>query len=311
MELVGRRLLVTGGAGFIGSHLAERLLEDNEVVVVDDGSNGRREWVPAAAEFVAGDLGDRAVAAEAVTPDLDGVFHLAAGKAVDDPDPRGQFDSNVEATYTLLEAMREAGVGTLAFASSSTVYGEAPMPTPEAHPPEPISPYGAAKVAEEALCSVYAHSHGLDVSVFRFANVVGPRLQPGSVIVDFIEKLRADPSRLEILGDGRQEKSYLYIDDCVEAMCHVVEHAEGAFVPVNLGTRSTTSVTAIADVVSETLGVDPTYDYTGGDRGWVGDVPRMRLSIERLVGLGFEPARSSDEAVERAAAELAADRGAA
>ncbi|CAI50147.1 GalE family epimerase/dehydratase [Natronomonas pharaonis DSM 2160] len=308
MQLDGKRVCITGGGGFVGSHLAERLVDANDVVVVDRFSNGRREWVPDAADIVAGDLRDQTVRAAAITDDTDLVFHLAADKAVDSDDPDEQFRLNTDLTAGVLERMRSVGCDAIAFTSSSTVYGEAPRPTPEDYAPlEPISMYGAAKLAEESLLSVHAHSHGMDAWVFRFANIVGPRLQPGAVIPDFIEKLREDPTTLEILGDGRQRKSYMHIDDCVDAMCHIVETADGdGLNTYNLGTRTTTAVRRIADIVADELGADPTYEYTGGDRGWVGDVPRMRLAIEKLSALGWDPSQSSDEAVRQAASELSA-----
>jgi UDP-glucose 4-epimerase len=293
MDLTGRDVVVTGGAGFVGSHLAERLSPDNDVTVVDDCSNGRREWVPDDADFVAGDCTDPAVVAEA--------------KLVDTDQSRRQFEDNVAMTYNVLERMCDVGVRNLAYTSSSTVYGEAPRPTPEDYAPlEPISAYGAAKLAEEGLVSTYAHSHGLRAWVFRFANIVGPRLR-GAVVPDFIEKLRADPDTLEILGDGRQEKSYMHIEECLDAMLAVVAGADGAFNVYNLGTRTTTSVDRIADIVAEEMGLDLDREYTGGDRGWTGDVPRMRLSVEKLAGLGWEPSQSSDEAVRQATRELLAE----
>ncbi|MFB6308116.1 MAG: NAD-dependent epimerase/dehydratase family protein, partial [Haloarculaceae archaeon] len=149
----------------------------------------------------------------------------------------------------------------------------------------------------------YAHSHGIQSWVFRFANIVGPRLR-GAVVPDFIEKLREDPETLTILGDGRQEKSYMHIAECLDAMAHVVEHADDPFNVYNLGTETTTSVDRIADIVSEEMGVDPTYEHTGGDRGWTGDVPRMRLAIRKLSALGWEPSQESDEAIRQSAAEL-------
>ncbi|WP_459193991.1 NAD-dependent epimerase/dehydratase family protein [Halosimplex sp. J119] len=307
MDLSGKRLVVTGGAGFVGSHLCERLVADNEVVAVDDFSNGEREWLPDGVEVVEGDLTDPDIAAEAITEDVDGVFHFAANKnaAADDVD---QYRFNNRLTETVIERMDEVGVDNIAFTSSSTVYGEAPRPTPEDYAPlEPISIYGASKLGEESLLSVYAHSHDFTVWVYRFANIVGPRLQLGAVIPDFIDKLEDDPESLTILGDGRQEKSYMHVDECVGAMCHVVEHATDDFNVYNLGTRTTTSVTTIADIVSDEMGLDPDYEYTGGDRGWVGDVPRMRLSIEKLSALGWEPEQSSDDAVRRATRELLAD----
>jgi UDP-glucose 4-epimerase len=307
MDLSGKRVLVTGGAGLIGPPLAGELARDNDVVVADDLSKGRRERIPDDAAFVEADLTDPDDVAAAVTPDLDCVFHLAAHTDTNHDDPRELYEENTAMTYNLLERMAEVDVRNLAFTSSSTVYGEAPRPTPEDYAPlEPISVYGASKLADEALLSTYAHSHDFQTWCFRFANIVGPG-QRGTVIPDFVEKLRDDPETLTILGDGRQEKSYLHVTDCVDAMCHVVEHADGATNTYNLGTRTTTSVNAIADVVSDELGLDPTYEYTGGDRGWTGDVPKMRLSIEKLSALGWEPPASSDEAVRRAARELAAE----
>lgn len=310
MELDGSRLLVTGGAGFVGSTLAGRLVQDNEVVVADDLSNGDREAVPADAEFVKADLTDPSAVADVVTADVDGVFHLAAAsKLVDTDRPRDQFRENTTITYNLLARMAEVGVTDIVFTSSSTVYGEAPRPTPEDYAPlEPISVYGATKLAEEGLLSTYVHSHGFSAWNVRFANIVGPGLR-GAVIPDFIEKLTVDASSLEILGDGQQMKSYMHVDGCVDAICHVVEHADGPMATYNLGTRTTTSVERIADIVSEQLGVAPTYEFTGGDRGWTGDVPRMRLSIEKLSALGWEPLRSSDEAVRRATRDLVEEMG--
>ena len=305
MELSGKEICITGGGGFVGSHLADRLAADNDVVVVDRFGNGRREWVPDDAEIVAGDLRDPHVVAEAIDTETDAVFHFAADKAINTDDPDEQFRLNTEMTANVAERMDEVGCRNVGFTSSSTVYGEAPRPTPEDYAPlEPISTYGAAKLAEESLLSVYAHSHEFTVWTFRFANIVGPRLQLGAVVPDFIHKLRADPSELEILGDGRQEKSYMHISECIEAMCHVVEHADRPVNTYNLGTRTTTSVRTIADIVSEEMGVEPSYEFTGGDRGWTGDVPRMRLSVEKLSGLGFEPDDSSDGAVRRATREL-------
>jgi len=297
MDLQDKRLLVTGGAGLIGSPLVSRLAGDNEVTVVDNLSNGSRASLPEDVEFVEGDITDEAVVADVVTDDLDAVFHLAADKYVNTDQPREQMEVNETMTYNLLERMDEAGVENILFTSSSTVYGEAPRPTPEDYAPlEPISVYGVTKLAEEGLLSVYAHSHDFTVWNFRFANIVGPRYGAG-VVPDFVYKLREDPDSLTILGDGRQEKSYMHVEGCVDAMCHVVEHARADMNTFNLGTRTTTSVTRIADIVSDEMGIDPDYEYTGGDRGWTGDVPKMRLSIEKLAALGWEPSLSSDESV--------------
>lgn len=304
MELTGKRLLITGGAGTVGSHLTERLLADNDVVVADDLSNGRRQWVPNEATFTECDLTASAEVAEILTEEIDVVIHLAAAKLVDTEHPREQFEDNTAMTYNLLERAREVGVDEFVFTSSSTVYGEAPSPTPEDYAPlEPISVYGAAKLADEHLLSVYAHSHGMTVWNFRFANIVGSRLR-GAVVPDFIEKLRENSERLEILGDGRQEKSYMHITECIDAMCHVIENTDAPLNTYNIGTQTTTSVTRIAEIVAAEMGLDPEYEFTGGKRGWTGDIPRMRLSIEKLAALGWRPTQSSDEAVRKATREL-------
>jgi len=307
MELRNQRILITGGAGLIGSQLAQRLVDANEIRIVDDLSNGIADSLPDEVEVVEGDITDESVVADVVTEDVDAVFHLAADKYVNTDRPREQMEVNETMTYNLLERMDEVGVDNILFTSSSTVYGEAPRPTPEDYAPlEPISVYGVTKLAEEGLLSVYAHSHDFTVWNFRFANIVGPRYGAG-VIPDFVYKLTQDPESLTILGDGRQEKSYMHVDDCVDAMCHVIEHATGSMNTFNLGTRTTTSVTRIADIVSEEMDVDPEYEYTGGDRGWTGDVPKMRLSIEKLAALGWEPSLSSDESVRQGVRDVLSD----
>ncbi|MCG1007637.1 NAD-dependent epimerase/dehydratase family protein [Halorubrum lacusprofundi] len=308
MQLQDSTVLVTGGAGLVGSHLAERFLEDGATVrVVDDLSKGSRERVPSEATFTQADLTERDDVADVVTADLDAVFHLAAYTDTNYDDDRKLFEENTEMTYNLLEQMQAADIDKFAFTSSSTVYGEAPRPTPEDYAPlEPISIYGSSKLADEALISTYAHSYDIQSWVFRFANIVGP-YQRGNVVPDFIEKLDDDPNELTILGDGRQEKSYLHVSECVDAMQYVVENADDDLNIYNLGTKTTTSVTEIADIISDELGADPEYAYTGGDRGWTGDVPKMRLSIQKLAALGWEPAMSSHEAVRHGAQDLIAE----
>jgi len=307
MQLTDQRLLLTGGAGLVGSELAQQLSSDNDLIVVDNLSNGIREEVPDDTEFVKADLTEPATLEQVVTSELDGVIHCAApDKYVNSDEPRQQFEANANMTHSLLERMAEVGVHKIAFTSSSTVYGEAPRPTPEDYAPlEPISVYGAAKLAEESLLSVYAHAHDFTVWNFRFANVVGPRFGAG-VVPDFVEKLDENPEVLTILGNGRQEKSYMHVEDCAAAMRHVIEHASaaGTMHTYNLGTRTTTSVDRIAAIVADEMGLDPSHEYTGGDRGWTGDVPKMRLSIEKLSALGWTPSVESDDAVRQAATQL-------
>lgn len=308
MKFTDSHVLITGGAGLVGSHLAQAILDAGGTVrVADDLSKGTRSRVPEAATFVEADVSDPAAVADLVTADLDAVCHLAAYTDTNYEDDRELFETNTKMTHLLLEQMRAVGVDRFVFTSSSTVYGEAPRPTPEDYAPlEPISVYGSAKLADEALISTYAHSYGIQSWVVRFANIVGP-YQRGNVVPDFIKKLEADPAELEILGDGRQEKSYMHVTDCIDAMKHVIEHSDEPYNVFNLGTETTTAVTTIADIVADELGVNPTYQFTGGDRGWTGDVPKMRLAIEKLTDLGWEPSRSSDEAVRRGTQDLIAE----
>lgn len=267
-----------------------------------------RESVPEAATFVEGDLTNEAVVADIITDEIDIVFHLAAAdKYVDTDNPRQQFEANSSMTHTILERMDEVGVTNIAFTSSCTVYGEAGEPTPESYGPlEPISVYGATKLGEEALLSVYGNTHDFTVWTFRFANIVGPRFGAG-VVPDFVEKLDDDPESLTILGNGKQTKSYMHVTECVDAMCYVVEHADEPVNTYNLATQTTTDVDTIADIVSDEMGLDPEYSYTGGERGWEGDVSTVLLPIDKLLELGWKNELSSDESVRRVARELLAE----
>jgi UDP-glucose 4-epimerase len=199
----------------------------------------------------------------------------------------------------VLEAMRRSRVGEIAFTSTSTVYGEATViPTPEDYTPlEPVSVYGASKLACEALISSYCHSFGMKAWVYRFANIIGARSGHG-VITDFIRKLREDPEVLEILGDGRQSKSYLEVGECVRAMLYAVDHAPDRYNVFNIGSEDWVDVRRIADIVVEEMGLTGVkYRFTGGERGWVGDVPRMQLSVDRMRTLGWRPGTGSAESV--------------
>jgi UDP-glucose 4-epimerase len=304
MWLENRNVVVTGGAGFIGSRLVERLIAENEVRVVDDLSEGGREHVPDGASLRVADVLDYDAVYDAFEG-TDAVFHLAANPDVRSgaEDTRIHMEQNATATNVVLDAARDAGVETFAFASTSTVYGEAPTPTPETYGPlEPISLYGASKLACEGLCTAYEGTFGLDTYVYRFANVVGGRGH--GVVPDFVRKLSDDPTTLEILGDGRQRKSYTHVSDCVDAMLHVVgsEACDETF--YNIGTRDTVSVTRIAEIVSDVMDAEPDFEYTGGERGWKGDVPRMRLDVSKLVSTGWEPKMDSEESVRRTARDL-------
>jgi UDP-glucose 4-epimerase len=310
------RIFLTGGAGFIGSNLAERLLDDgHEVTAHDDLSLGRREFLSACERragfrFVKGDLLHREEVADLLRGH-EAVFHMAAnsdiaagGRATDTDLRQGTL-----ATYHVLDGMRRAGVRELVFASSSAVYGEPRVaPTPEDYGPLlPISLYGASKLACEGLISAFEHAFGIQAWIFRFANVVGEHGTHGAV-VDFLRKLRADPASLEILGDGRQAKPYLHVRECVDGMLFGWAHARERVNCFNLACEGATSATRIAEIVCEEMGLESVrFRYTGGSRGWVGDVPQVRLDPARLAALGWTARLASDEAVRLAVRALLAE----
>jgi UDP-glucose 4-epimerase len=321
MDLKGKRVLVTGGAGFIGSHAVDRLVaEGAHVTVLDNLSGGQETFLQLSRErikFVRGDCGDAATLNLLLRSGIDSVWHLAANPDVrsGESDPEAHYDQNVRVTYVLLEAMRRAGVRHLVFTSTSTVYGKASViPTPESYGPLlPISVYGACKLACEALIASYAGTFGMQALMFRFANVVGPRSTHG-VIFDFVRKLKADPKTLEILGDGKQTKSYVSVQDTVDAMVHAVRHTPpepaGGCHPYNIGSQDAIPVTLVAEVVAQCLRLHPQYAFTGGTpdgAGWKGDVKRMGLDVTALsqLGSGWRPKHSSEEAVRLTARSLA------
>lgn len=256
-----KKHLVVGGAGMIGSRLAEYLSGD--VVIQDDLSTGNKEWIPNAM-FYQGDVRDGIEAS-----DIDVVWHFAADKNVKTDDPLSQYSSNLDITRSVVEFARREDAD-LVFASSSTVYGEMEDESSVGDLCDPISAYGAAKRSEELLIDTMVENSW---SV-RFANIVGGRLRPGAVIPDFVEKLREDPTTLEILGNGKQEKSYIHIDDCIEGIVQIHKNDPGIY---NLGSASTVSVDKIAEIITDEMNVSPEIQYTGGDRGWDGDVPKMWL----------------------------------
>jgi UDP-glucose 4-epimerase len=304
-----RRALITGGAGFIGSTLADRLLGQGvEVAILDDFRTGRREFVGDAlatggaelfeGDILDGDLLDRATAG------CDVVFHLQANADVRHglTHPQRDLEQNTVATSNVLEAMRAHGVKAIAFSSTGSVYGEPEVfPTPEDAPfPIQTSLYGASKLAGEGMIGAYCHGLGFTGVVYRFVSVLGERYTHGHVI-DFYRALKRDPTRLRILGDGRQEKSYLYVQDCVSAMLTAFErHAEeaGHFV-YNLGTDETVTVDDSVGTITEHMGVSPEIERSGGIRGWPGDSPLIHLDTSRLRALGWAPELSIREAIAR------------
>ena len=307
-----RRALITGGAGFIGSALADRLLADGcEVVIYDDFSRGRHEYVEGAtangASVVVGDVLDQ----DLLTRSLEGcdtVFHLAANADVRRglEHPQRDLEQNTTATSTVLEAMRAAGVSVIAFSSTGSIYGEPELfPTPEDCPfPTQTSLYGASKLAGEGLIQAYCHGFGFTAAIFRFVSILGERYTHGHVY-DFFRSLREDPARLTVLGDGRQEKSYLYVDDCIEGMLVGLGAAvAGAASVFNLGTEETIVLDDSIALITDYLGIAPVLEYTGGSRGWPGDSPLILLDCAKIRALGWQPTLTIREAIRRTLAWL-------
>lgn len=314
------KAIVTGGAGFIGSHLVAELLRRNcQVTVIDNFSSGRTEniedFLKADSLTVVREDLRQPEKLERIVEAGEIVFHLAANPEVrvGQTAPGVHFEENVLTTFNLLEAIRRSKTEkTLIFTSTSTVYGEATeIPTPEDYGPlAPISTYGASKLASEALISSYVFTFNQRALILRLANIVGSRSNHG-VIADFIKKISANPKELEILGDGKQEKSYMHITDFISALIHLTEiflegtERIGIF---NAGSRDRVSVTEIAKIVAEEMRCPSiSYRFSGGvngGRGWKGDIKVMQLSIQKLVDSGWRPQYSSKQAVTLAAREL-------
>ena len=310
------KAFVTGGAGFIGSHLVDKLLEkDYRVTVYDNLSSGKKEFLKKNAKnsnfnFVEGDLLDLENVKKFIK-NHDVVFHIAANPFVrlGEKQTRLDLEQGVIATYNLLEAMRVNDIKKIVFSSSSVVYGETNEPSlfENYGPLLPISLYGAAKLGGEGLIAAFCGTFDFQTWIYRFANIVGSRGTHG-VIVDFIEKLKANPGELEILGDGKQQKPYLYVTECVDAIVFGFENSNEKFNLFNLGCDSNTNVTRIAEIVVKEMGLENVrFNYTGGKRGWKGDVPRFQLDVNKINNLGWKASLSSDEAVRKATRDLLED----
>ena len=315
----GRSWCVVGGAGFIGSTLVGRLLAEervDRVVVLDNLSSGSREMLGGSlgdsrVDLIVGDCGDPEVSSRALEG-VDVVVHLASNpdiaRAVTEPEI--DFSSGTLLTNSVVEAARTQGVNTIVYASGSGVYGDlGDLEIPEDHGPlRPVSTYGASKLAGEALVCAYAHMFGLRGRAFRFANVVGPR-QTHGVGYDFLNKLAGDPTRLEILGDGRQSKCYIAIADVLDAILGLIdEPGDLPYEVFNVSTDDALSVDEIAAAACRASGLDPAavvFDHTGGRGGWNGDVPVVRLDTSRIRSRGWAPKRSSAAAMEWALASMA------
>ena len=301
------KTLVTGAAGFIGSNLVDRLLADgHEVAGFDNFSTGQTEFLKAATasprfQFARGDLLDQ-VSLNQAMEGVEFVFHLAANADVrfGTRHPRKDVGQNTIGTHNVLEAMRTHGVRRIAFPSTGSVYGEPRIfPTPEDAPfPVQTSLYAASKLAAEALIQAYCEGFGMQGYIFRFVSILGERYTHGHIL-DFYRQLREHPDRLDVLGDGCQRKSYLYVQDCVDAMLLAIARADAQVNIFNLGTDEYCQVNDSIGWITERLGGAPKLHYAGGQRGWIGDSPFIFLDCARIRALGWQPKLTIREAVLR------------
>jgi UDP-glucose 4-epimerase len=301
------RIFVTGAAGFVGSSLVDRLLSaDHEVVGFDNFSTGFRRFLDGATasprfRLVEGNVLDLAELTEAMRG-AEFVFHLSANADVrfGTEHPRKDLEQNTIATFNVLEAMRANGVRRLAFSSTGSVYGEASqIPTPEdARFPVQTSLYGASKLAGEGLIAAYCEGFGFQGYIFRFVSIMGERYTHGHV-VDFYKQLLAKPGELYILGNGKQRKSYLYVQDCIDAMLHAIARADQKINVFNLGCDEYCEVNESVQWITQRLGLSPELKYSGGDRGWIGDNPFIFLDCQKIRALGWQPRLTIRQGVER------------
>ena len=316
-----RSCFIAGGAGFIGSHFIDSFLASDElcrVTVFDNFSSGR-EWHlqhhfahrGKRLRIIRGDVSDLDTLTEAMRGH-DTVIHLASNPDIARAatEPAIDFHQGTVLTHSIVEAMRLAGVPRLIYASGSGIYGDAgDTVLAEDHGPLiPVSTYGASKLAGEAVIASYCAMFGLTACAFRFGNVVGAR-QTHGVGFDFVRRLRSDPTRLQILGNGRQSKTYVHVSDVIDAVLIGCSHVKSGFAAFNVGTGDAVTVTEIAEIAVGCLDFadKAIFEYTGGDRGWKGDVPIVRLDTSKLRSLGWRPKLNSRQAIYRSLKELIAD----
>ena len=303
------KILITGGAGFIGSHLCDYLLkEDNEIIVLDNLSLGRKSNIAHLQtnlnfKFIQGDILDEELLDKLFKDsNFDIVFHMAANSDIAQSfhNPDVDKDNTFMTTYNLLNMMKKYDVKKIIFASTSAIYGDTSDVLHENYGPlKPVSHYGAAKLASESFISSFVGNYGLQAWIVRFPNVVGERATHG-VIFDFIQKLRKDNMRLEVLGNGEQFKPYLYVKDLVEAILFVWKNTNEKLNVYNLGVDSRTKVKDIAQMVIKEMALNAKIEYTGGERGWVGDVPEFNYDLSKINNLGWRANNTSNEAVRKA-----------
>lgn len=300
------KIMITGGAGFIGSHLDDALISrGHAITVVDNLVLGRKENI----EHLIGNPNFRFIEADLLDMDkmraifsegkFDMVYHLAANSDIQKggKDPLVDYNLTFNTTFNVLQLLKEFEIKRFFFASTSAIYGETYDVLNEDYGPlKPVSNYGAGKLASEAFISAFSSTYGIQTWITRFPNVVGERFTHG-VIYDFIKKLRNNPEELEVLGNGEQYKPYVYVKDLVEAILYVIDHAEEMYNVYMIGSDSRTKVKEIAAMVIEEMGLNAKIRYTGGNRGWVGDVPEFRYDLTKINQLGWNAPHNSNESV--------------
>lgn len=303
-------ILVTGGAGFIASHLIDRLLNEGHAVVAYDNlslgreSNIAHHFDDEAFTFVKGDILDADLLDSVFEKHkFDFVFHLAANSDIarSHADPTVDLNMTYMTTFRVVDAMRRFGVKKLMFASTSAIYGDAHGEEVKENfgPLFPTSHYGACKLASEGIIASFCENYGIQAFITRFPNVCGERTTHG-ILHDFVMKLKKNPAELEVLGNGQQAKPYLYVKDLVDAILFVICHTDDKINFFNLGVEGNTPVWKIAEMVIKSMKLDAKIRYTGGERGWVGDVPKFRYNLDKIHALGWKASLSSDEAVQKA-----------
>lgn len=313
------KTVVVGGAGFIGSNLCEVLLErENQVICIDNLSNGNRENINEISSnkgftFYEGDATDEEFLKTIFSKEKpDVVFHLAANSDIQASasNPGVEYRNTYTTTFCILECMRKYGIKRLFFASTSAIYGdkrgiELREDTPDL---SPISYYGAAKLGSEALIQAYSYMNDIEALIFRFPNVIGPKLTHG-VVYDFIRKLDKNKEVLNILGDGKQTKPYIYVRDLVEAIIDFIIETKTGVEIYNLGVSGATSVKKIADIICEELGLkNVKYEFAGGESGWKGDVPQFQYCLDKIHKMGWKARYTSDEAVRKTVRDVIRER---
>ncbi|MDD5489267.1 MAG: SDR family NAD(P)-dependent oxidoreductase [Candidatus Moranbacteria bacterium] len=301
------KILVTGGAGFIGSHLVDHLLrEGHEVKVYDNLSGGNRDFLKHHEKnkrfaFVKADLADRKTLRKE-SKKIEMVFHLAANSDISKgiSDPSLDFEQTTHHTFNLLQAMKENGVKKIFFTSGSGIYGDVGSTYTKENfgPLIPVSMYGATKLSAEAMIFAFSNFFDIQVWVLRPANIIGPRLTHG-VVFDFVKRLKKDSKKLQILGDGRQSKSYLYVLDVIRAIDLVTKKAKQKINIFNIASNSFITVNSIADVITKEMNINPKRSWTGGKIGWKGDVAKVRINNSKITKLGWKPKYNSRQAVQK------------